>query len=96
MNIVHTRFLALNPLRRKLIQYAKALNLNIAEFESCLSEGKHKGAVEQDKAQAEADDVHATPTLFINGFKVEGAQPFNILKQYIEDALNGNLNTENG
>ena len=80
----------------KLVQYATALNLNAAEFESCLSEGKYKGRVEQDKAQAEADGVHATPTLFINGFKVEGAQPFEILKQYIEDALNGNLNTENG
>ncbi len=78
------------------MQYAKALKLNTAEFESCLSGEKYKGRVEQDKAQAEADGVHATPTLFINGFKVEGAQPFEILKQYIEDALNGNLNTENG
>ncbi len=80
----------------KLIQYANALNLNAAEFESCLSAEKYKGRVEQDKAQAEADGVHATPTLFINGVKVEGAQPFHALKQYIEDALNGNLNTENG
>ena len=79
-----------------LIQYANALNLNAAEFESCLSAEKYKGRVEQDKAQAEADGVHATPTLFINGVKVEGAQPFHALKQYIEDALNGNLNTENG
>ena len=78
------------------MQYAQALSLNTAEFESCLSGGKYKGQVEQDKAQAEADGVHATPTLFINGFKLEGAQPFEILKQYIEDALNGNLNTENG
>lgn len=80
----------------KLIQYANALNLNAAEFESCLSAEKYKGRVEQDKAQAEADGVHATPTLFINEVKVEGAQPFHALKQYIEDALNGNLNTENG
>ena len=52
--------------------------------------------IKGDEVVAEADGVHATPTLFINGFKVEGAQPFEILKQYIEDALNGNLNTENG
>ncbi len=80
----------------KLSQYAEALNLDVAEFESCLSEGKYKGRVEQDKAQGDADGVHATPTLFINGVKVEGAQPFHALKQFIEDALNGNLNTQNG
>ncbi|MBE0670881.1 MAG: DsbA family protein [Anaerolineales bacterium] len=82
--------------QEKLIQYAKALNLNSAKFESCLSEGKYKEKVEQDKAQGDADGVHATPTFFINGLKVEGAQPFEILKKYIEDALNGKLNTENG
>ena len=80
----------------KLIKYAKALDLNMAEFESCISEEKHKGTVEQDKAQADADGVHATPTLFINGYRVEGAQPFDILKDLIEQALNGNLDTQSG
>jgi protein-disulfide isomerase len=80
----------------KLIQYAMALNLNMAEFESCLSEEKHKGTVEQDKVQGDADGVHATPTLFINGFKIEGAQPFHALKAYIEQILNGNLDTQSG
>ena len=80
----------------KLIQYAEALDLNITKFESCLSEEKHKGTVEQDKAQAAADGVHATPTLLINGFKVEGAQPYDILKDFIEQALNGNLDTQSG
>lgn len=80
----------------KLIQYAETLDLNIQGFESCLSQGKHKGTVEQDAAEAEAAGVRATPTFFINGVKVEGAQPFSILKQYIQDALNGNFNTQSG
>lgn len=79
-----------------LVKYAGALELDLQEFESCLSREKHKRTVEQDAAEAEAAGVRATPTLFINGVKVEGAQPFDILKQYIEDALNGNLNTESG
>ncbi len=82
--------------KEKLIQYAEVLGLNMAEFESCLSEEKYKEKVEQDQAQAEADGVHATPTFFINGFKVEGSQPFSILKDLIEQALNGNLDTQNG
>jgi len=80
----------------KLITYAKALDLNMEEFEKCLSEEKHKGTVEQDAAEAEASGVHATPTFFINGVKVEGSQPFSILKDLIEQALNGNLGTQNG
>jgi protein-disulfide isomerase len=82
--------------KEKLVTYAKALDLNMEEFESCISKEKHKGTVEQDAAEAEASGVHATPTLFINGVKFEGAQPFSILKDLIEDALNGNLGTQNG
>ncbi|MBC7876502.1 MAG: DsbA family protein [Anaerolineales bacterium] len=82
--------------KEKLIKYAKALDLNMEEFESCLSEEKHKGTVEQDIAEAEATGVYATPTFFINGFKVEGSQPFSILKDLIEQALDGNLDTQNG
>ena len=80
----------------KLIKYAKALNLNMAEFESCISEEKHKGTVEQDAAQAEADGVHATPTFFINGVKYEGAHPYHALKYFIDQALNGNLDKQSG
>lgn len=82
--------------KENLVKYAKALDLNMAEFESCLSEEKHKGTVEQDAAAAEANGIHATPTFFINGFKVEGAQPYSILKDLIEQALDGNLDTQNG
>lgn len=80
----------------KLIKYAQALDLDMAEFESCISGEKHKGTVEQDAAQAEAHGVHATPTLFINGVKVEGSRPFEILKELIEKALDGNLDTQSG
>ena len=82
--------------QEKLIKYANTLDLNMEEFETCISEDKHKGTVEQDAAEAEADGVHATPTLFINGVKLEGAQPFSILKQFIEQALDGNLDTQSG
>ena len=82
--------------KEKLIKYAKALDLNMTDFESCMSEEKHKGTVEQDKAEADTNGVHATPTFFINGFKLEGSQPFSILKDFIEQALNGNLDTQSG
>ncbi len=82
--------------KERLVQYAEALNLNTGEFESCLNEEKYKGRVEQDKAEGEANGVYATPTFLINGFRLEGSQPFSVLKDYIEQALNGNLDTQNG
>ena len=80
----------------KLILYAKALHLNMTEFTSCLNEEKHKKTVEQDKALADTDGVSGTPTLFINGYKFDGVQPFDTLKSFIEQILNGNLDTQNG
>lgn len=80
----------------KLIEYAKTINLEMDTFEACLSNETHKGKVEQDKAQAEADGVHATPTFLINGHVLEGAQPFSIFKQIIEKLLEGNLDSQSG
>jgi len=80
----------------KLTKYAVTLDLDIYKFESCIKDGKHEVTVEQDAADAEAAGVQATPTFFINGVKVEGAQPFEVMKQYIEDALNGTFNILNG
>jgi protein-disulfide isomerase len=80
----------------KLVKYARALNLNMDEFQSCINEEKHKVTVEQDSIDAHAAGVQATPTFFINGIRIEGAQPYALLKQVIEKALNGNLNKLSG
>jgi protein-disulfide isomerase len=82
--------------KENLVKYAKALNLNMTEFESCISAEEHKGTVDQDAADAAANGVHATPTLFINGVKVEGTQHYFIFKDLIEQALNGNLGKQSG
>jgi protein-disulfide isomerase len=80
----------------KLIQYAESLDLDMEQFETCLNDGKYRERVEEDKAQARADGVNATPTFIINGNLVEGAQPFEVLKHIIEEILDGDLNTVNG
>ena len=82
--------------KEKLIGYAGSVGLDVQAFEKCLSEEKHKATVEQDTANAQADGVHATPTLIINGTKVEGAQPFDVLKHMIEELLDGEIDTVSG
>ncbi len=80
----------------RLIQYAQTLDLDMDTFEACLSNETHKGKVEQDHTQAAADGVTATPTFIINGHKLEGAQPFAIFKEFIEQLLNENLDSQSG
>jgi protein-disulfide isomerase len=76
-----------NYSKDRLIQYAESLDLDMQTFESCLRDGWHTPTVQKDAADASAAGVRATPTFFINGFMVEGAQPFHVLKEYIEEAL---------
>lgn len=80
----------------KLIDYADSLALDMEAFEQCLSEGTHKGTVEQDQAEGESDHVSATPTFIINGHFVEGAQPFEVMKHIIEELLNNGIDTGTG
>jgi len=80
----------------KLIKYASALELDMTLFEACINEETHKVTVEQDAAQAAADGVNGTPTVFINGVIYEGVQPYHALKYLIDQALNGNLNEQSG
>ena len=80
-----------------LVKYAEAIHLDTNAFQKCLSDEKYKSKVEQDAAQARTDGVHATPTLFINGYKVEGAQPYDIIKHVIDEILKGNqLDSQSG
>ncbi len=73
----------------KLHQYAAAAGLDTNKFNDCLRRGLHKGQVQQDVADAQADGIHATPSFVINGKLIEGAQSFDVMQQEIESALKG-------
>ncbi len=70
-----------------LKQWAKEINLNTTQFNQCLDSGKHKEEVAKDQADGAAAGVSGTPTLFINGQKLVGAQPFASFKTVIEQEL---------
>jgi protein-disulfide isomerase len=57
-----------------LLGYARQLHLNMPLFQKRLESGYYKAAIEQDLAMAEAVGVEGTPTFFINGEKLIGAQ----------------------
>jgi protein-disulfide isomerase len=73
--------------RPSLDKYAQELGLNMARFKAALDSGKFKDRVQKDAADAAKVGANATPTLFVNGKKLEGAQPFAIFKTAIDQEL---------
>lgn len=70
-----------------LKQMAVSLGLNTATFNSCLDSGKYAQYVQDDLAAGSAAGVSGTPSFFVNGQIVVGAQPYSAFQQAIEAAL---------
>lgn len=73
--------------RESLIQYARALGLDVKQFTGALDSRKHAGEVDEDLALAVKMDLYNTPTFFINGRKVIGERPFEFFKKIIDEEI---------
>lgn len=73
--------------KENLIGYATNLGLDTARFSSCLNADSHASEVRGDMEDGQKAGVAGTPTVFINGVAVVGAQPYSVFQQAIEDAL---------
>lgn len=76
------------------IRYAQDLGLNMDTFEACLSDRKYQEVVEADSNFAIDLGIRSTPTFFINGLAVVGAQPLEVFQQVIDQELAGEIPTE--
>lgn len=72
-----------------LRQAAEQVSLDIDEFTSCLDSGRYATIVSENRDAAGRVNVSGTPTFFINGEVVNGAQPFSVFEQQITAALSG-------
>jgi protein-disulfide isomerase len=73
------------------VQYAQDLSLNMETFESCLTEHRYQAEIESDSNFATDLGVRSTPTFFINGLALVGAQPLDVFKQIIDKELAGEI-----
>ena len=71
----------------QLIRLADDINLNKNIFSDCLYQNKYKEAVAKDLEEGKAAGVTGTPTIFINGRKLEGLVSFENYKKIIEEEL---------
>jgi protein-disulfide isomerase len=67
--------------------YAKSLGMDAAKFDKCLDSGEKKTLVEEDMKAGTAAGVSGTPAFFINGVFINGAQPYEQIKQAVDREL---------
>jgi protein-disulfide isomerase len=67
--------------------YAAQLGLNTTTFRSCLDTDQLAQKVKEDSDDGDKAYVNGTPSFFINGKRLVGAQPFTQIQQLIEQEL---------
>lgn len=70
-----------------LIATAKKAGAKEAEFKACLESGKFKAKVDADVAQGATLGIKSTPTFFINGKLINGAQPLEVFTEVVDADL---------
>lgn len=68
-------------------EYAKKLDLNKNAFNTCLDSGIMQKTIQKSIAQGKKLGVTGTPTFFINGQMILGAQPLKVFEQKINSIL---------
>lgn len=70
-----------------LKKYAQELELDTEAFNACLDSGAMAPRIEGNFKEGVAANVRATPTMFVNGDKVEGVQSVSSLEDLIDARL---------
>ncbi len=70
-----------------LVAKAVSLGLDKKKFQECLSSGKFASRVNADMEEGKKVGVKSTPTFFVNGKMVNGAQPIEVFSEIIDEEL---------
>jgi len=73
--------------KQNLQRFAGELGLDTASFSQCLTSGRYAERVLLDINEAAGKGVRGTPTLFVNGRRVDGGSSYTVLRQAIAAAL---------
>jgi protein-disulfide isomerase len=73
------------------VKYATDLGLDVDKFKSCIASGSYDDFIKKDMDFSLNLGVQSTPTFFVNGLAVIGAQPLETFKQLIDKELAGEI-----
>ena len=71
----------------KLLAMASELKLDMTQFQPCLQNDKDLARVQSDLQEGQQSGVNGTPTFFINGRALVGAQPIDAFRTAIDQAM---------
>ena len=90
----HDRLFEAQPSRKsgsfatdQLKLYGAQVGLDAPAFDACIDAGRHLERVKAETERGRAKGVTSTPTLFVNGRKIEGVPPPAVLDAAIATAL---------
>jgi protein-disulfide isomerase len=66
---------------------AQELGLDVAKVKEAIASGKYKDRVQRDQQLVQSLGAPATPSFFINGRKLAGAQPFETFRALVDEEL---------
>ena len=70
-----------------LKEHAAAIGLDLAKFNACFDASKYGERVQQQMSAGNQLGVQSTPSIFINGRLVSGAQPYEVFTAIIDEEL---------
>ena len=73
--------------RPSLERYAQELGLNLARFKADLDSHKYKDPIDADSKAGTAAGANGTPTFFVNGRQLVGAQPLDAFVKIIDEEI---------
>jgi protein-disulfide isomerase len=71
------------------VELAEAQGLDADEFRTCLESEEYHDEIMNDYNDALSYGVTGTPTFFVNGRRIVGAQPFSVFQSAIDEELGG-------
>lgn len=74
-----------------LSELADQLGLDVAQFETCVGSGRFDAVVQANQDEGAALGVRGTPFFFVNGFPINGAQPYELFEYAVSLAEEGTL-----
>jgi protein-disulfide isomerase len=73
--------------REDLEKYAQELKLDMKKFKAALDDNRYKAETDEDQKLARSLGASGTPSFFINGRNLRGAQPFEAFKKVIDEEM---------
>ncbi|HVO28415.1 MAG TPA: DsbA family protein [Candidatus Paceibacterota bacterium] len=73
----------------ELLKLGQQVGLDMTKFTACVNGDSDAGIVSQEKTDATNFGVNSTPTFFVNGTQILGAQPYSQFQTAITTALAG-------